>query len=71
MSISRFFDAWMADNGIQPEAEVVPDHACQVFLPGVGSDHVRIIPVRDDGEQHHINNPDLDAARRLVEEHLR
>lgn len=71
MSISRFFDAWMADNNIQPEAEVVPDHACQVFLPGPGSDDVRIIPARGDGEQHHTATLDLEAARRLVEEHLR
>lgn len=67
MSISRFFDAWMADRGIEPEAEVVPDHACQVFLP---MDGVRIIPGGRDGEQHHMSTPGLDAARSMVQEHL-
>lgn len=68
MSISRDFDAWMADNGIVPEVEIVPDHACQVFLP---SDGVRISLGQVEGEGEHTSSVVLSEARDLISRHLR
>lgn len=31
MSIDHLFDAYTQDKGIIPDAEVIPDHPCQVF----------------------------------------
>ncbi|HIX79697.1 MAG TPA: hypothetical protein H9978_07205 [Candidatus Corynebacterium faecipullorum] len=31
MSIDMFFDEYLAERGLTRSAEVVPDHACQVF----------------------------------------
>ncbi|MDO5513370.1 hypothetical protein [Corynebacterium sp.] len=31
MSIDRQWDIYLENTGITPAAEVVPDHACQVF----------------------------------------
>ncbi|MDK8762573.1 hypothetical protein ACUY2X_08295 [Corynebacterium minutissimum] len=31
MSIDMFFDEYLAERGLSRSAEVVPDHACQVF----------------------------------------
>ncbi|GAA1471403.1 hypothetical protein GCM10009621_03510 [Corynebacterium felinum] len=33
MSISRDFDAYVAERGIEISAEVVPENECQVFVP--------------------------------------
>lgn len=63
MSISRDFDAWLEDRGIVAEAEVIPDHACQVFLPVEG---VRISLKQMEGEQGHNNSDELEAARNLL-----
>lgn len=68
MSISRDFDAWMAANGIVPEVEIVPDHACQVFLP---SDGVRISLDHAEGEEGHTLPAALSEARDLISRHLR
>ena len=68
MSISRDFDAWMAANGIVPEVEIVPDHACQVFLP---SDGVRISLDHAEGEEGHTLPAALSEARDLISRDLR
>mgnify|MGYP006975406778 CR=1 FL=1 len=34
MSIDRQWDLYLQERGITPQAEVVPDHACQVFDAG-------------------------------------
>lgn len=57
----------MADNGIVPEAEVVPDHACQVFTP---SDGVRIFLRPVEGENGHSDPDVLAEARDLVAQYL-
>ncbi|WP_168166988.1 hypothetical protein [Corynebacterium sp. HMSC074H12] len=31
MSIDMFFDDYLAERGLTRSAEVIPDHACQVF----------------------------------------
>lgn len=67
MSISRDFDAWMDAEGIVPEAEVVPDHSCQVFLP---TDGVRIFPGLHEGEGGHRKSRELETALKLMKEHL-
>lgn len=35
MSISRNFDEYLSQQGIIPQAEVIPENDCQVFLSGV------------------------------------
>ncbi|BAU96831.1 hypothetical protein N24_2569 [Corynebacterium suranareeae] len=67
MSISRDFDAWMDERGIVAEAEVIPDHACQVFLPMEG---VRISLKQTEGEQQHNKSARLEAARAMVSDLL-
>ncbi|MBD8031213.1 hypothetical protein [Corynebacterium gallinarum] len=67
MSISRDFDAWMAARGIVPEVEIVPDHACQVFLPSEG---VRISLRHTEGEEDHIAPAALLEACDLISRHL-
>ncbi|ANE04713.1 hypothetical protein [Corynebacterium crudilactis] len=67
MSISRDFDAWMEEQGIISEAEVVPDHACQVFLPVEG---VRISLKQMEGEKDHSQVIRLEEARGLISDLL-
>ncbi|WP_408932597.1 hypothetical protein ACKFRM_05375 [Corynebacterium sp. YSMAA1_1_D6] len=36
MSIDMFFDEYLSERGLTRSAEVVPDHACQVFCTQPG-----------------------------------
>lgn len=67
MSISRDFDAWMDERGIEAEAEIVLDHECQVFLPVEG---VRISLKGKDGETGHSESAGLEEARALISDLL-
>ncbi|MDO4686640.1 MAG: hypothetical protein Q4A92_08835 [Corynebacterium sp.] len=44
MSISRHFDSYMAQRGIVPTAEVVPENSCQVFEGVEGLQVVEVTP---------------------------
>lgn len=56
MSIDRQWDIYLEQRGITPRAEVVPDHACQVF---------------EGASEAASERAELDAARELVENLLR
>ena len=56
MSIDRQWDIYLEQRGITPRAEVVPDHACQVF---------------EEASEAASERAELDAARELVENLLR
>lgn len=47
MSISNHFDAYLEKHGLKADVEVVPDDACQEFLPQPGV-NVRVV---DEGAQ--------------------
>lgn len=70
MSIDRILDDFYERRGIVPQADVVPDHACQVFAPAPVTD----VPDSDvSGDGHRTADPEgeLDAARGVVEKLLR
>lgn len=52
MSIDRQWDSYLEQRGITPRAEVVPDHACQIF---------------EDISEGASERAALDTARELVE----
>ncbi|WJZ03492.1 hypothetical protein [Corynebacterium freiburgense] len=59
MSISRHFDSYIAQRGIVPVAEVIPECSCQVFEDAEG---VRVV----DG----TSQSRLDATRNAVQDLL-
>lgn len=60
MSIDRQWDIYLEQRGITPRAEVVPDHACQVFEEA-----------SEAASEAASERAELDAARELVENLLR
>lgn len=63
MSIDYFFDDYLDDAGIARSAEVVPDHACQVFEREVLNDV-------DSVKQSSPFAPSIEQARATVEKVL-
>lgn len=47
MSISNHFDAYLEARGLKADVEVIPDHACQEFLPQPGM-NVRVVKDREE-----------------------
>lgn len=63
MSISNHFDAYLEARGLQADVEVVPDHACQEFLPQPG------INVRVQDSQREAQES-IDEAKAVVSDLL-
>lgn len=63
MSISNHFDAYLEARGLTADVEVVPEHACQEFLPQPG------INVRVVNEQHEARES-IDEAKAVVKDLL-
>ena len=61
MSIDYIFDEYLEDTGLDRSAEVVPDHACQIFDTPEGA-----IP----GGDSRSAEPTLEQARDKVNKYL-
>ncbi len=63
MSIDYMFDDYLEDAGLDRSAEVVPDHACQVFDGEVAKDV-------DSAKESSEFGPSIEQARDTVEKML-
>lgn len=63
MSIDYMFGDYLEDAGLDRSAEVVPDHACQVFDGEVAN-------AVDSGKEYSEFRPSIEQARDTVEKML-
>ncbi|MDO5730275.1 hypothetical protein [Corynebacterium sphenisci] len=68
MSISRQFDAWLAERDIVPDDTVVPEHPCARFegrvAPGEAAAAARRLAVAAETARRLLDEPAEDRGRR-------